>query len=88
MPNLKRLTLFVFFFALACETVFIKTPSIESRRITGPENILFADACIHFTCFGSEGVKERAIHQDKTQHANFQGMPLFQATKQHSTVKW
>ena len=29
----------------------------------GPENILLADACIHFTCFGSEGVKlPQTIH--------------------------
>ena len=31
MPNLKPLSLFLLFFALACERVFIKTHSIESR---------------------------------------------------------
>ena len=28
------------------------------------------------------------MYYNKTQHANFQGLPLFQATKQHLTVKW
>ena len=32
----------VFFFALAGERIFIKTFSIESRCVIGPENILFA----------------------------------------------
>ena len=28
-------------------------------------------------------VKKNAVYYDKTQHANFRGKPLFQATKQH-----
>ena len=28
-------------------------------------------------------VKKNTVYYDKTQHANFQGKPLFQATKQH-----
>ena len=31
----------------------------------------------------TEKVPNNAIYQDKTQHANFQGNPLYQATKQH-----
>ena len=27
--------------------------------------------------------KKKAIYQDKSQHVNFQGNPLYQATKQH-----
>ena len=40
--HLKTLSLFVFIsFALACERIFIKTDSTESRCVIGPENILF-----------------------------------------------
>ena len=42
MRNLKPLAFFVFFFALACERIFIETHSIENRCVTGPESILFA----------------------------------------------
>ena len=34
--NLKPLSLFVFFFALTRERIFIKTHTIESRGVTGP----------------------------------------------------
>ena len=38
---------FFFFFALACERSFIKNAySIESRRVIGPENILFAGGSV------------------------------------------
>ena len=40
VKNLKSLSLFVFFFALACERIFIKTYTIESRCLIGLENIL------------------------------------------------
>lgn len=46
LRNLKPLSLFAFFFALARERIFIKTHSIESRCVTGPENILFAGASV------------------------------------------
>ena len=36
VQNLKPFSLFVFFFALACERIFIETHTIESRRVTGP----------------------------------------------------
>ena len=49
MRNLKPLSLFVFFFALARERSFIKTYSIESRSLTGTENILFAGASAHLS---------------------------------------
>ena len=58
--------LFVFFFALACERIFIKTHSTEKRFVIRPENILFFEAlpCIfqtgNFTRWGSEGVKSGA----------------------------
>ena len=39
--NLKPLSLFVFFFALALERIFIKTHHTESTCVTGPESILF-----------------------------------------------
>ena len=49
-----------FFFATACERVLIKTHSIESRYVIGPENILSAGVCVHlsahFTCWSSERV--------------------------------
>ena len=68
MRNLKpleSLSLFCFcflFFAFACERIFIRTQSIESRCVTGPENIrLQARPCIiqhgNSTGWGSEGVK-------------------------------
>jgi len=52
----------LFFFALACERIFIKTYSIESRYVIGLETILFVRASMHlfqpgnFTGSGSEGV--------------------------------
>ena len=61
--NFKPLNIFVFFFALACERIFSKTDSIESRCYRS-ENILYwlqARPRIfqrkHFTYWGSEGVK-------------------------------
>ena len=36
------------FFSLACEKIFIKSHSIESRCALGPENILFSGSCVHF----------------------------------------
>ena len=39
--SLKPLTLFVFSFAPVCKKIFIKTHSIESRWVKGPENVLF-----------------------------------------------
>ena len=38
--NLKPVSLFVFFIALACEMIFIKMRSTESRCVIGPENML------------------------------------------------
>ena len=38
MPNLKPLSHLVFFFALACQRIFIQTHSIESKCVIGPEN--------------------------------------------------
>ena len=35
VPNLKPVTASVFFFALACERIFIKTRSTESRCVIG-----------------------------------------------------
>ena len=35
----------------------------------------------------TQKVQKKAIYQDKTQHANFGSNPLYQATKQHLTVK-
>jgi len=40
---------FVFFLTLARERSFIKTHSIESRCVIGPENILFAGASVHLS---------------------------------------
>ena len=37
MRNLKPFSLFLFFFASVCERIFIKTHSIESRWVKGPE---------------------------------------------------
>ena len=36
-------------FALACERIFIKTHSVESRYVIGPENIQFAGASVHLS---------------------------------------
>ena len=66
MWNFHPLSLFVFFFALACERICIKTRSIKIRCVTGPGNRLFklqAHSCIfqpgHFTGWGSERVNLR-----------------------------
>ena len=37
-----------FLFALACDRIFIRTHSIESRFVIGLENILFAGVCTSF----------------------------------------
>ena len=47
MQNLNSISLFVFFFALACGRNFIKAHSTESRSVIGQENILFADASLY-----------------------------------------
>ena len=61
VQNLKHLSFSVFFFTLAYERIFIKTRSVESRCVIGPENILLqARPCIfqpgNFTDWGSEEV--------------------------------
>ena len=65
MQNLKPLRLFVFFFAMACERIFIKTHSIESGCViynykTGKYTLFEAHPYIfqpkNFTGWGSEGV--------------------------------
>ena len=43
--NLKRLNLFVFFFALACKRSFVKARSTESRCVIG----LLAGACVRLS---------------------------------------
>ena len=56
---------FVFFFALACERIFIKMHSTEGRCVIEPENILFLRRVLasfsleRFTGWGSQEVKER-----------------------------
>ena len=40
----KPVSLFVFFFTLACERIFIRMHSIESRCVKGLENIVFTGA--------------------------------------------
>ena len=47
--KLETLSLFVLFFALACERTVIKAHSIESRCIIGPENILFVGTSVHLS---------------------------------------
>ena len=47
VQNLKPISLFVFFFALACGRNFIKAHSTESRSVIGQENILFAGVSPH-----------------------------------------
>ena len=50
MRNLKSLSLFAFFFALASEHAFIKTHNTEGRFVIRPENILFCRrAHAHFS---------------------------------------
>ena len=44
MRNLKPLSLCVFFFALACERIFIKMHSIESRCVQDRKTIVY---CLH-----------------------------------------
>ena len=55
-PNLKPLSLFVFFlllfffFAPACDSILIETHSIETRDVRiGPEDLLYAGACVQFS---------------------------------------
>ena len=49
VQNLKALDPFVFFFALACERIFIKMHNIESSCVIGFENILFVGASVHLS---------------------------------------
>ena len=73
MQNLKPFSIFLFFFALASERIFIITHSIESTRVTGPENTLHTPVCLFqpgkVTGWGREGVNnwlscslQRLIH--------------------------
>ena len=64
--NSKPLSLFVFFFALACERIFIKTHSIEKRFVIRLENNYTVFEALPrifqpgtFTRWGGEEVKER-----------------------------
>jgi len=41
MMSFENLGLFVFFFALACERIFIKMHGTESKFVIRPETILF-----------------------------------------------
>ena len=52
MQNCKALSLSVFFFALACERILIEMLIIESRCVTGPENILCAGMSMHLSLKG------------------------------------
>ena len=62
MQIVKLLSIFVFFFALECEIIFIETRTIKSIRAIGPGIIycLQVRPCIsqpgNFTAWGSEGV--------------------------------
>ena len=47
VQNLKPLSPPFFFLALAGERIFIKTLSIESGCVIGPENVLFVGASMH-----------------------------------------
>ena len=49
VQKLNPLGLFVFIFAQARESIFIKTHSFESSCVIGPENILFAGASVHLS---------------------------------------
>ena len=49
IKHLKPLSLCVFFFTQACERIFIKMHSIESRCVKGPENILSAGTSLHLS---------------------------------------
>ena len=62
VQNLKPFSPFVFCFALACERMFIKTHSTESRCVIGPENMQARPCSFqqgNFTGSGSEGVNNR-----------------------------
>ena len=41
--------MFVHFFALECEQIFIKTHTIEIRFVVGQENTLFSGAYVRFS---------------------------------------
>ena len=66
LAKFETLKPFVSFLTLASERTFIKKHSIESRWVTGPENILFAGTSVHLSSWklyrlGSEGVKSTYI---------------------------
>ena len=56
---------------------FIKTHSIQSRCVIGPENILFAGACVHFSALGIlrsgsvKGLTGNRVETPETGVANF-----------------
>ena len=58
MRNLKPLSLCVFFFALACQRIFIRTHNIQSRCVIGPENT--ARRCVHVS-FSPEILQATAV---------------------------
>ena len=61
----KPVSLFVFFFALACKRIFFKTHIIESRCIIRLENILFAfvGVFVHLSAsFSPEMIQAGAVN--------------------------
>ena len=59
---------FCFFFALACERIFIKTRDIEIRCAIGPENILFADENVLFADENILFADENILFADASVH--------------------
>ena len=54
--KLEIVKVLAFFFAVAGERIFIKSPSTESRFVMGLGNLLIG-MYVHFSGWGSEGVK-------------------------------
>ena len=52
MQNCKASSLSVFFFALACERSLTEMLIVESRCVTGPEDILCAGMSVHLSVKG------------------------------------
>ena len=57
-----------FCFALACERIVIQMHSTESRRVMGPQNILFARMSVTFSPEILQTGAVKGLNQSKKQH--------------------
>ena len=84
MQNLNSFSLFVFFFALAYERIFIKMHNIKIRFVLGLEYMLLAGGCVQFSAqkFYSLRQWRGEFRRKQTQNADFTGWRSIRVRRQ------